>query len=107
MRPSTPISYTESSHSNADSRCLSALRIADPVEGELFDSGFPARVRDFPQIRFMGSKYRLLPWIYTVMSALSFESAADAFSGSGCVAYLFKAMGKRVVTNDFLHSADV
>ena len=29
----------------------------------------------------------------------------DAFSGSGCVAYLLKCMGKRVITNDFLDFA--
>lgn len=103
MCPTTPISYAESCQRDADSQCLSALRVADPVQGELFELGFPRRVRDFPQIRFMGSKFRLLPWIYTVLSDLSFESAGDAFSGSGCVGYLFKAMGKRVVTNDFMN----
>ena len=40
----------------------------------------------------------------------TFKTALDAFSGSGAVAYLFKAMGKVVVTNDHLrfcfHSAD-
>lgn len=103
MCPSTPKSYTESCRRDADAQGLSATRIADPVQGELFDLGFPARVRDFPQVRFMGSKYRLLPWIYTVISNLSFESAGDAFSGSGCVSYLLKAMGKRVFANDFLN----
>jgi DNA adenine methylase/adenine-specific DNA-methyltransferase len=77
--------------------------VADPAQTELFDLGFPARTADFPQIRFMGSKYRLLPWIHTVLSDLTFESAADAFSGSGCVGYLFKSMGKRVASNDFLN----
>jgi DNA adenine methylase/adenine-specific DNA-methyltransferase len=50
----------------------------------------------------MGSKHRLLPWIDSVLSELSFDSAVDAFSGSGCVSYLFKTMGKRVHANDFL-----
>lgn len=51
----------------------------------------------------MGSKYRLLPWLHEVLSEYRFASALDAFSGSGSVAYLLKAMGKRVVTNDFLN----
>ncbi|MHB1243049.1 MAG: DNA adenine methylase [Gaiellaceae bacterium] len=53
----------------------------------------------------MGSKNRLLPWMREVLSELEFESALDAFSGSGCVAYMLKAMGKRVWANDFLRFA--
>jgi hypothetical protein len=51
----------------------------------------------------MGSKNRLLPWIHSVLGTLDFETAADPFSGSGCVAYLLKAMGRRVVALDFLN----
>jgi DNA adenine methylase/adenine-specific DNA-methyltransferase len=51
----------------------------------------------------MGSKHRLLPWIHGVLSSLDFETAADPFLGSGCVAYLLKSMGKRVVGSDFLN----
>ncbi|MFA6111362.1 MAG: DNA adenine methylase [Candidatus Latescibacterota bacterium] len=51
----------------------------------------------------MGSKYRLLPWIHTILSGLDFTTALDAFSGSGSVSYLMKAMGKRVTSNDFLN----
>lgn len=64
---------------------------------------FPKRVKAFPQLRFMGSKYRLLPWIHDVLSELEFDTALDGFSGSGSVGYLLKAMGKRVVANDRLH----
>lgn len=63
---------------------------------------YPDRIRLYPRLRYMGSKYRLLPWIHSVLSQLTFTSALDAFSGSGCVAYLLKAMGKRVIANDFL-----
>ncbi len=59
----------------------------------------------YPQFRIMGSKYRLLPWIHGVLSDLHFETALDAFSGSGCVAYLLKTMGKSVIANDFLRFA--
>jgi hypothetical protein len=41
----------------------------------------PDRALRFPQLRFMGSKYRLLPWLHEVLSDLDFDSALDAFSG--------------------------
>lgn len=63
----------------------------------------PPRVKDFPELRFMGSKHRLLPWIHTVLATLDFETAADPFVGSGSVSYLLKAMGKRVIASDFLN----
>jgi DNA adenine methylase/adenine-specific DNA-methyltransferase len=66
--------------------------VADPAD----------RCRLYPKLRFMGSKHRLLPWLHEILSDLPFESALDAFSGSGCVSYLLKTMGKRVVSNDFL-----
>jgi DNA adenine methylase/adenine-specific DNA-methyltransferase len=49
----------------------------------------------------MGSKHRLLPWIHGGLQTLDFETAADPFAGSGCVAY--KSMGRRVVASDFLN----
>ncbi len=64
---------------------------------------FPEIVRRFPQLRFMGSKFRLLPWINDVLSEIEFDTALDAFSGSGCVAYLLKALGREVTANDFLN----
>ena len=57
---------------------------------------------NYPEMRYMGSKHRLLPWIFEILSKLDFASAADPFSGSGCVAYLLKCMGKRVHASDFL-----
>jgi adenine-specific DNA-methyltransferase len=50
----------------------------------------------------MGSKYRLLSWLHEILREIDFDTVLDAFSGSGCVAYLLKAMGKQVTTNDFL-----
>ena len=66
-------------------------------------ASMPARVSDYPELRYMGSKHRLLPWIHGVLKTLPFETAADPFVGSGCVSYLMKAMGKRVVSSDFLN----
>src|SRR5438477_106031 len=86
-----PKARRHSSHSSARKE-LSGL-------GGAFPSDHLSR---FPKLRFMGSKYRLLPWIHTVLSDVKFDTALDAFSGSACVAYLMKAMGKSVTTNDFL-----
>ncbi|HVW08892.1 MAG TPA: DNA adenine methylase [Bryobacteraceae bacterium] len=63
----------------------------------------PERMAGYPELRYMGSKRRLLPWIHGVLRSLPFETAADPFVGSGCVAYLLKTMGKRVVASDFLN----
>src|ERR1700691_4499952 len=63
----------------------------------------PENVAAYPELRYMGSKHRLLPWIHGVLRTLPFETAADPFVGSGCVAYLLKAMGKRVIASDFLN----
>ena len=63
----------------------------------------PDRVADYPELRYMGSKHRLSPWIHGVLRTLPFATAADPFVGSCCVAYLLKAMGKRVIASDFLN----
>lgn len=71
---------------------------------DLFDvAAFPAIVGNYPMMRYMGSKFRLLPWIHDVLLELEFDRALDAFSGSGCVGYLLKAMRKEVTSADFLN----
>jgi DNA adenine methylase/adenine-specific DNA-methyltransferase len=62
----------------------------------------PDQMGNFPRFRYMGSKFRLLPWIHDTFQALDFETATDAFSGSGVVSYLLKGMGKQVRANDTL-----
>lgn len=57
----------------------------------------------FPELRYMGSKRRLLPWIHEILATLDFETALDPFSGSNSVSYLIKAMDRRVVSSDFLN----
>lgn len=61
-----------------------------------------AAVSNFPSLRFMGSKRRLLGFIREVTSELKFDSVLDAFSGSGIVSYLFKTMGKTTFSNDYM-----
>ena len=59
-------------------------------------------MRDYPRIRFMGSKYRLAPRLAEVFATLPPGPAIDAFSGSGVVAYTLKASGREVLANDHL-----
>lgn len=55
----------------------------------------------------MGSKHRLLEWLHSVLQQLDFQTATDAFSGSGTVSYLLKSMGKQVHANDALNFPSV
>src|SRR5579871_2129474 len=88
---------------------LAALTAAEPRTQVIYSREnfasvpLPERVADYPELRYMGSKHRLLPWIHGVLRSMKFETAADPFVGSGCVAYLLKAMGKRVIASDFLN----
>ena len=52
--------------------------------------------------RFYGSKRKLLPWIYSNIASLEFETALDLFGGSASVSLLFKIMRKSVVYHDGL-----
>ncbi|MBV9110511.1 MAG: DNA adenine methylase [Gemmatimonadetes bacterium] len=62
----------------------------------------PPRTQRYPRLRYMGSKYRVLPHLTGIFAELEFDRALDAFSGSGVVAYALKELGKEVVANDFL-----
>lgn len=63
------------------------------------------RVPRFPDTRYMGSKQELLDFIWKTASALRFQTVLDAFSGSGCVGYMFKEHSKSVTANDHLEYA--
>ena len=67
------------------------------------DTSLPEQNKLFPSTRFMGSKKKLLPSIYKIVSELEYDTAVDAFSGSGVVSYLFKTLGKNVISNDHMH----
>ena len=59
----------------------------------------------YPPTRFMGSKSKLLPYIWAVAERFSFDKVIDLFSGSGIVGYMFKAQGKTVISNDYMAMA--
>ena len=50
---------------------------------------------------YIGSKQKLVDWIWK-HTPEGVESAADAFSGSAVVAYMYKTKGLRVPANDRL-----
>ena len=61
-----------------------------------------ARASRYPRLRYMGSKYRLLPHLAEVFAEVGGVTALDAFAGSGVVSYLLKSLGYAVTANDFL-----
>jgi len=62
-----------------------------------------ALVAKSPRLRYMGSKYQVIPHLVDVFAGLEFETAVDPFSGSGVVGYALKAMGKTVTASDYLN----
>lgn len=59
-------------------------------------------IRKIPSTRYQGSKRKLLPWIFSKIKDLEFETILDAFGGSASVSLLLKRMGKKVTYNDIL-----
>lgn len=55
-----------------------------------------------PSTRYQGSKLKLLPWIVDSIKDLPFQTALDAFGGTGAVSYALKSLGKAVTYNDYL-----
>lgn len=56
----------------------------------------------YPRLRYMGSKYRLVPHLAALFDELAPRTALDAFSGSGVVSYALKVVGASVTACDFL-----
>jgi adenine-specific DNA-methyltransferase len=82
------------------------LRGASPGTPTSKEPALPAAAAaPFPRLRYMGSKYRLVPALRSVFATLDFDSAVDPFSGSAVVAHALKGMGKRVLAADYLQFA--
>jgi adenine-specific DNA methylase len=56
----------------------------------------------FPSTRFQGSKLKIADWIWDAIKDLEFDSALDAFGGTGSVGYMLKTKGKQVTYNDIM-----
>jgi adenine-specific DNA-methyltransferase len=65
-------------------------------------TGGVERVAAYPRLRYMGSKYRMVPELARAFTQGPGRTALDAFAGSGVVAYALKALGYAVTANDFL-----
>lgn len=76
---------------------MSSADLSSYSNNQLSDS------KQYPLIRYMGSKYKLLDWIKDELKDLDYETVLDGFSGSGAVSYMFKSIEKTVYSNDFLH----
>lgn len=56
----------------------------------------------FPEPQYLGAKHTHLAWIKKYIPS-DVRTAIDAFAGSQSVAFLFKQMGFKTITNDFLN----
>lgn len=56
----------------------------------------------FPEPQYLGAKNTHLAWIMKYIPS-NVSTAIDAFSGSQSVAFLFKQLGYKTITNDFLN----
>lgn len=63
---------------------------------------FPQVHSKFPKTRYQGSKAKLTNWIWDKISDLTFDTALDAFGGTGTIAYRLKQENKQVTYNDSL-----
>ena len=55
-----------------------------------------------PSTRYVGSKQKLVNWIWENIQDLEFNSFLDLFGGTGVVGYVAKINGKKVIYNDYL-----
>jgi len=53
----------------------------------------------FPTTRYQGSKLKLVNWIKANIQNLEFDTALDAFGGTGCISFMLKGLGKEVTYN--------
>jgi adenine-specific DNA-methyltransferase len=56
----------------------------------------------FPEPQYLGAKYAHLDWIRQFIPQ-DVRTALDAFAGSQSVSFLFKQLGFKTITNDFLN----
>ncbi len=80
---------------------LDLLTQQNNFEGRL-QRGFSNFEFAFPEPQYLGAKHTHLDWIRKFIPTDT-KSAIDAFSGSQSVAFLFKQLGYKTVTNDYLN----
>jgi adenine-specific DNA methylase len=78
-------------------------RQASTIQETLFDTEVwkSLKTHKLPQTQYLGSKERLVEWIYE-KSPKNVTTFFDAFSGTSAVGFYFKSKDKKVISNDFL-----
>lgn len=76
--------------------------IINSVGSKIKSKSIDELLENFPGTRYMGSKYKILPFLWDSIKDFEFSTALDAFSGSGCVSYMLKQKGIEVYSNDFM-----
>lgn len=87
---------------NGNTRKGEDVIVTIPPKNQLIITPLPDQVSAYPPTRFMGSKSKLLPEIASVSLKFKVQTVVDLFSGSGIVGYMFKALGKSVISNDYM-----
>lgn len=72
------------------------------MQTSLFPEFEIQHIKKFPSTRYQGSKAKFVDWIWYELSEIPFQTALDAFGGTGSVAYKLKDNGKSVTYNDIL-----
>ncbi len=73
------------------------------AQESLFDTIIWDSIKTYrlPQTQYLGSKERLVEWIYE-KSPKNITTFLDAFSGTSVVGFYFKTKNKKIISNDFL-----
>ena len=97
--------------SKGDSRTGTDVIISTPnttkSEPQTIPLPMVEQMKRFPPTRFMGSKERIVDFIWEAVRDRQFDSVLDLFSGSGVVSYMFKSAGKQVSSNDYMTMCEV
>lgn len=107
--PLTHELYDSYPHKVVEAKRYIASRSSSRKGEDLIIKAYPSlpdadeQIARYPATRFMGSKSKLLPEIWKVVSSFHIKSAIDLFSGSGVVGYMLKAHGISVISNDYMY----
>lgn len=82
------------------------IKIPCQLDNAVYPPSEP-QMKKFPATRYMGSKNKLLPYIWKAASSFNFISVLDAFAGSNVVGYMFKTHGKKIISNDYMFMSAV
>ena len=62
---------------------------------------YPMLKREIPSTRYVGSKQKIVNWVWDNIQDLDFNSFLDLFGGTGIVGYVAKLHGKKVPQSNF------